>query len=176
MSSFLRVGSQSDPALFLGDTEVITIDEKKRVDWNAIRAEYIGGGISQRQLAKKYGVSTGTLLAKANAEGWANSRESAYNKSITAIEQKTASAAAENATIAAMVQRALLLKMERALSEMPLDATEVKVNKGNKTITYKLRDLASTYKDLTDNMKPQEDSELLKAAKELLRGVDSAID
>ena len=41
---------------------VIPIEETKRIDWNAIRAEYIGGGISQRKLAKKYGVSDTTLI------------------------------------------------------------------------------------------------------------------
>lgn len=41
---------------------MIPIEETKRIDWNAIRAEYIGGGISQRKLAKKYGVSDTTLI------------------------------------------------------------------------------------------------------------------
>ena len=59
---------------------------------------------------------------------------------------------------------------------MPMDATEVKVVDGQKTVVFRLRDLASSYKDMTENVKQQEDSELLKAAKELLRGVDSAID
>ncbi len=153
---------------------VIPIDN--RIDWNAIRAEYIGGGISQRKLAKKYGVSTGTLLAKANAEGWADSRENAYNKSITKIEQKTASSAAENAVIAARIQKALLLKIERAVNKMPMDATEVKVVDGQKTVIFRLRDLASSYKDMTENVKQQEDSDTLKAAKELLGGIPSAID
>ena len=36
--------------------------EKKRVDWNAVHAEYIGGGISQRKLAEKYGVTLAANL------------------------------------------------------------------------------------------------------------------
>lgn len=68
-----------------------------RPDWNAIRAEYIGGGISQRKLAKKYGIAEGTLLDRANKEGWKTARDRASSKSITDAEQKTAEAAASNA-------------------------------------------------------------------------------
>ena len=45
-------------------------ETKRVIDWNPIRAEYIGGGISQRKLAKKYNLSETTLMKKANAEGW----------------------------------------------------------------------------------------------------------
>jgi hypothetical protein len=159
----------------LGGTEVRTIDEKKRVDWNAIRAEYIGGA-TYRALASKYGVNKSSIVDRCKADGWKQDKEEAAYRSRTQAVQNTASAAAENAAIAARIQRALLLKMERAVNKMPLDATEVKMTEGNKTITFKLRDLASSYKDLTENVKPQEDSDLLKAAKELLGGIDSAID
>lgn len=147
-----------------------------RIDWNAIRAEYIGGGISQRKLAAKHGVSFNTLKDIANEEGWHDLREQAHNKATTTAQQKVASSAAENAVIAARIQKALLLKIERAVNKMPMDATEVKVVDGQKTVVFRLRDLASSYKDMTENVKQQEDSDILKAAKELLGGIPSAID
>lgn len=146
-----------------------------RIDWNAIRAEYIGGGISQRKLAAKHGVSFNTLKDIANEEGWHDLREQAHNKATTTAQQKVASSAAENAVIAARIQKALLLKIERAVNKMPMDATEVKVVDGQKTVVFRLRDLASSYKDMTENVKQQEDSDMLKAAKELLGGIPSAI-
>lgn len=148
---------------------------ENRIDWNAIRAEYIGGGISQRKLAAKHGVSFNTLKDIANKEGWHDSREQARNKATTTAQQKVASSAAENAVIAARIQKALLLKIERAVNKMPMDATEVKVVDGQKTVVFRLRDLASSYKDMTENVKQQEDSDTLKAAKELLGGIPSAI-
>lgn len=45
-----------------------------KVDWYKIRIEYETTGISQRKLAKKYKVSPGTLLKRANREGWAGAR------------------------------------------------------------------------------------------------------
>ena len=147
-----------------------------RIDWNAIRAEYIGGGISQRKLAAKHGVSFNTLKDIANEEGWHDLREQAHNKATTTAQQKVVSSAAENAVIAARIQKALLLKIERAVNKMPMDATEVKVVDGQKTVVFRLRDLASSYKDMTENVKQQEDSDILKAAKELLGGIPSAID
>ena len=149
---------------------------ENRIDWNAICAEYIGGGISQRKLAAKHGVSFNTLKDIANEEGWHGLREQAHNKATTTAQQKVASSAAENAVIAARIQKALLLKIERAVNKMPMDATEVKVVDGQKTVVFRLRDLASSYKDMTENVKQQEDSDTLKAAKELLGGIPSAID
>ena len=153
---------------------MIPID--KRIDWNAIRAEYIGGGTSFRELAQKYGISKDSVARKSKAEGWHKDRKKACDTSATKSIQKVASSAAENAVIAARIQKALLLKIERTVNKMPMDATEVKVVDGQKTVVFRLRDLASSYKDMTENVKQQEDSDTLKAAKELLGGIPSAID
>lgn len=43
-------------------------------DWNKIKKEYVRGGISQRKLAEKYGVSYSELAKKAMREKWADKR------------------------------------------------------------------------------------------------------
>lgn len=92
----------------------VTIANKDaRPDWNAIRAEYIGGHISQRKLAQKYGIADGTLLQRANVEGWKALRDKAAIKSIQKAEQKTADAAASNA---AKLERAKGLAIDRLLA------------------------------------------------------------
>jgi transposase len=131
---------------------VIPIEETKRIDWNAIRAEYIGGGISQRKLAKKYGVSDTTLMKKANAEGWHKLREKAESKSTAQAQQKTAEAAADNAVIAADMKKRLLLRLQRIEQKYPFDATEIRTQEGKNTVTFRLRDLTAAYKDLTADM------------------------
>lgn len=153
---------------------MIPID--KRIDWNAIRAEYIGGGISQRKLAVKHGVSFNTLKDIANEEGWHDLREQAHNKATTTAQQKVASSAAENATIAAEVQKRLLMRLKRTEEKFPMDATEIKATEGGKTVVYRLRDLAETYQRLTANITPSGTDEILKNARALLEGVNSAID
>lgn len=131
---------------------MIPIESEKRIDWNAIRAEYIGGGISQRKLAKKYGVSDTTLMKKANAEGWHKLREKAESKSTAQAQQKTAEAAADNAVIAADIKKRLLLRLSRMEQKYPYDATEVRTHDGKNTVTFRIRDLTAAYKDLTSDM------------------------
>ena len=149
---------------------MIPIEEAKRIDWNAIRAEYIGGGISQRKLAKKYGIAEGTMLDRANKEGWKALRNQATIKSITQTEQKTAAAAADNAVLAADIKRRLLLRLSRAEQKFPLDATEIRTQSGKSTAIYKLRDLTAAYKDLTEDMESASaDNSLLQSLLDLER-------
>lgn len=63
--------------LYFHTGEVIPI----AIDWNAIRAEYIGGGISKRKLAAKYDITYAALRNKAETEGWLELREEAQRKS-----------------------------------------------------------------------------------------------
>lgn len=146
---------------------VITIgNDENRVDWNKIRAEYIGGGISQRKLAEKYGVSENTLMKKANHEGWNKLRADAESKSTATAQQKTAKAAADNATIAEEIKKKLLLRLKRIEEKYPMDASEVRTRVGNSTAIYRIRDLTAAYKDLTENMQMND-----SAANELLRSL-----
>ena len=132
---------------------MIPIEETKRViDWNPIRAEYIGGGISQRKLAKKYNLSETTLMKKANAEGWHQLRTKAESKSTAQAQQKTAEAAADNAVIAADIKKRLLLRLKRIEEKYPFDATEIRTHEGKSTVTFRIRDLTAAYKDLTEDI------------------------
>ena len=42
------------------------------IPWSKIRAEWVKGGITQKQLAEKYGVNLKTLQNRASNEGWKN--------------------------------------------------------------------------------------------------------
>ena len=63
-------------------------------DWKKIKAEYIKGGISYRELAKKHGVSPTTLTKTAIREGWHSARHQAdidgTSKVIDAVSKKSA--------------------------------------------------------------------------------------
>lgn len=152
---------------------LIPIDNEKRVDWDAIRAEYIGGGISQRKLAEKHGVSPDALMQKANRENWKKYRDKAISKSIARSQQKTANAIADNATIAANIRRKGLLLIERLMDDFAENhtATEHRENQQGKTDIKRLRDLTAAYKDLTgDIVQGQNDSALLQSLIDLERG------
>ena len=88
-------------------------------DWAKIRAEYITGGISQRKLAAKYGVSETTLMKKAAAENWSKLKKETDSKSIAKAQQKTANAVADNAIKAERIKSKLLDILERQIDLLP---------------------------------------------------------
>ena len=124
----------------------------KIIDWSKIRAEYIGGGISQRKLAQKYGVSETTLMKKANREGWQHLRSETDSKSVAQAQQKTADAVSSNAVLAQDIKHKLLLRLKRIESKYPSDATEVRQKRGNDMEIFRVRDLTAAFADLTKDM------------------------
>lgn len=151
---------------------VITIaEDKKRVDWNAIRAEYIGGGTSYRKLCEKYSVSFEALKVKARQEKWPELRTQAEHKATIEATQKIAEASADNATIAADLKKRLLLRLKRIEENYPQDATEVKTFTEKGTMIFRIRDLTSAYKDLTDDL-PKVEADKNAPIYELLRKLD----
>lgn len=164
---------------------VILIEKgHKRIDWNAVHAEYIGGGISQRKLAAKHGVSYPTLRARAESEGWVEEREKTKRRIIAEASRKTAQVASSNAETAARIKAKLLQKLEREIDALPdmigsetrNSVIERSIAKGKSTTkeaskAYRLRDLAAAYKDLTADMVTTEtaESDLLLSLLELER-------
>ena len=152
---------------------VVPIENEKRVNWNKIRAEYIGGGISQRKLAEKHGVPWRTLQDRAKREGWKDAMEKARAKAVVASCQKTAQAAADNATLAANIKRMGLEIIAGLFADYAenVRATEHRENSGGVTDIKRLRDLTAAYKDLTgDIVQSDTDNGLLQSLMALERG------
>lgn len=148
---------------------MIPIEETKRIDWNAIRAEYIGGGTSYRKLAEKHQVSFMVLKTRAKKEDWPGLRTQAEHKASTEATQKTADAAADNAIIAADIKKSLLLRLQRIERKYPFDATEVRTKQGSNYVVFRLRDLTAAYKDLTEDMPKEADTTTLDKLDALLQ-------
>lgn len=158
-----------------------------RIDWNAIRAEYIGGDISQRDLAEKHDIKVDKLLRRANREHWYKDREEARNKSAMKAQQKTADVNADRAVVASRIKLKLLLRLEKEIDALPeligsesrqslIEKTASKDKNGKTSVkeaskAYKLKDLTSALKDLTDDMTLENDSgnELLQSLLNLER-------
>ena len=123
-------------------------------------------------MSKKYKLSKSTIYQHAKLDNWQTMRTNATNAARTRTIQKTAEAAADNATIAERLKKKLLLRLERIEEKYPMDATEVQIYDKGKRVTFKLRDLTAAYKDLTDAMNLTEDAanELLLSLEKLERG------
>lgn len=146
--------------------------EEKRIDWHKAKADYITG-MSQREIAAKYGVSRTAISKKCVSEHWQKEREKAKAKVTQEVIRKTADAAADNAATAARIKAKLLQKLEREIDALPdLIGTEtqdkvteveyVKDKNGKLSVrpsktkehgkAFRLRDLTAAYKDLTADM------------------------
>ena len=109
-------------------------------------------------------------MKKANREGWKGLKVETDSKVTAEVQQKTAAAAADNATLASDIRRRLLERLKRIESKYPLDATEVRQKHGDAQAVFRIRDLTAAYKDLTGDMPAaQAPNELLQSLMDLER-------
>lgn len=130
------------------------------IDWNAARAEYIAGGISQRALAEKLGVSRFSVQQRARRENWAGKRKEAQAEYTKRAIQETADAAADNAAIAERIRTKLLQKLEQivdAIAEYTATEYIECITEGTNKTTKKFRfvDLTGAYRDLATDMRTE---------------------
>lgn len=78
------------------------------VDWLAIKTEYITTDISQRKLAKKYGLAVSTIARKSTDEGWVEQREQHKSNVLSKTTEKIANKEANKlARLAAATDKAI---------------------------------------------------------------------
>ena len=113
------------------------------MDWDAIRSEYLAGGISQRALAGKHGVSYGALRQRAARENWSAQRRG----------REEAPEEEGDTAIALRIRRRLLMKLEHMANALPEEAvTEMKTQDDSAVKLFKLRDLTAAYREVTGEM------------------------
>lgn len=147
---------------------------ENKTDWNAIRAEYIGGA-SYGDLSKKYHLSKSTIYQHAKLDNWQTLRTNAANAARTKTIQKAADAAASNATIAADITRRLLLRVSRLEQKFPMDATQIEITEKGKKVTFRLKDLTASFNDVMERM-PNVESDRNAPIYELLKKLDGECD
>ena len=114
------------------------------VNWRKIKAEYIAGGISQRALAEKYGVSRTLVMRIANKEKWTEKRAAAEAKAMQMVEQKTAEIVSDNAVLIEQAKTALLRRVVGMIDKYPdTGAQEVKTKRNGALLKYSLKDIAA---------------------------------
>lgn len=121
-----------------------------------IRAEYVAGGISQRDIAAKYGLSPNTLMNRANKDGWKKDRDKAERKALARAQQKTAEVAASNAVKLERARTLLIDHIVRAIEGMPKNGgTHTRQSQTDKetgkqmSIDYDLQSLVSALEKLS---------------------------
>ena len=145
-----------------------------RADWEALRAEYVAGGVSQKALAERHGVSYAALCRRAAVEGWAKARKQARGAG-ERENGRAAQAAGDEAgdtELLARLRHKLLKRMDHIADAIPTGAvTESKTQDDEGVKLFKLRDLTAAYKDLAGDLSKGEDVEIedLGPLEELLK-------
>ena len=107
------------------------------VDWKAIKAEYIAGGIGYRKLAEKHGVSFSTLSQMAMREKWTDLRKKANDKTDTVLAETIGKRNAKKSAKIDMLVDMLLDRIGERMDALLVEGKDVK-------------SIASALKDLKD--------------------------
>lgn len=125
----------------------------KRVNWSKIHAEYIAGGISQRELAKKYKIPWSTLQHRSSREKWGEDLRKARAKIAEDAVQNVADSVNNNALLVEDIKRKGLETISRLLDQFnEMNCTEHRDIRKTSVDIKRLKDITSAFKDLTDDM------------------------
>lgn len=133
------------------------------MDWTRIKAEYIKGGISYRELAEKHKVSYNTLAKVAAKENWNSLKQETAEKTTTKIINMESDKQANRMKRLLDVSDKLLAAVEEAVDKF--QANELVLDKST------LKQLSGTIKDIKDiqNLKTELDIEEQKARIAILK-------
>lgn len=137
------------------------------MDWKRIKAEYIAGGKSLRELADKYGVSFSTIQKKSMEEKWGNLRKKNRRLVEEKIIDSVSSKEAKKAVNIVDVADKLLGKLSEIMDNIPLDTQSMK------HLTSALKDLKEIkgYKSAKDL--EEQEARIAKLRKEAEREDDT---
>ena len=141
-------------------------------DWNRIRAEYISGSDSLRDMSEKYSVPWSTLRQRAFREKWGEMRKAVQTKVERNVIKETEKKSVDNATLAADIKRKGLIILDGLFDDFAqVRATEHRESRKGITDIKRLRDLTQAFRDLTDDMPSAENvnNDLLQSLMELER-------
>lgn len=121
-----------------------------RHNWSKIRTAYVTGAMSQREVAKKYGVSESQLAVRASNEGWSQQRKDHRRKVEEKARQKAAERKAESMA-EQLVDIGMASKNLAALiNEISEETKNLRVGRTKKPDTKAIRNLTGSLKDLVD--------------------------
>lgn len=124
-------------------------------DWTAIKNEYITGSDSQRQLARKYGVSQASINRRIKAEKWDESRESFRIKMIQKTTDAICDSEAERATVLSSISTKAARFLDERLDEL--------IGSGAKAYEIKaIMETARIIRDMDKDSTHAEDDPLMK--------------
>ncbi len=112
------------------------------VDWMKVKAEYINGDVTQRELATKYGVTLRQISNHATSEQWVQEREQHRNKLSTEIQQETDKKTVDTESEVLVIKSRLKLSFYKQI--------EKRLQSVDEEDGPEFRRLVQNYKDMCD--------------------------
>lgn len=154
---------------------VIAKVQKKDVDWNVIRADYIATRSSYTDLANKYNLNRTTVSRKAGEEGWVQLREqheaSALSKAVKEIEKNQTKRMTKLFDLTDKVMNTLL----DAIGEKGGEKAKVLILSDPKKITGAIKDLKEIYMFRSSRDLEEQEARINKLRKDVEVADDNSI-
>ena len=145
------------------------------VDWLKIKNDYVSGGGSYRDMARKYSVSTKSISEHAKAEGWRELRVRQENKTSAKLQQKTREKISELLSEEAAAKARIRAKLIKMADDWLEDQTGVMKETTNyRRVVQCCMDMGLFDKESgTSGGAQKEDDPLTKALKEEAERLDN---
>lgn len=113
-------------------------------DWEMIKADYLQGELSVKELAEKYGVSTNQIYKKVSSEGWKKTREKIRQKTEEKYVARVARTRARELDVITTATGKLAVLLDRTVDELSELPTEKRLRN--------LKGIAATASAIQTNM------------------------
>lgn len=121
-----------------------------RHNWSKIKNTYVTSTMSQREVAKKYGVSESQLAVRASNEGWVKLRREHRSKVEEKAKQKALEKKAELMAVQLVDIGTAGENLAALIAEVSTEAKSLRVGRSKKADTKAIRNLTGALKDLVD--------------------------
>lgn len=144
------------------------MDEQKRPPWDEIKAEYLAGEISVKELAAKYNVSPNMIYKKASSEGWKKTLEKIRQKTEEKYIARVARTRAREIDALAGATEKMAVLLEKTVEELAAQTTDKRLKnlKGLAATASAIEtNLQTTMKILGIQTKAQEEAQKIARAR-----------
>ena len=142
---------------------------RRKIDWDAIKTEYVTTEINQRDLSKKYKVNVRDLADRCRKEKWVEQRKKNRAKAFEKAEQKAVNKRADE--LAGVLDASYKIR-DRIVGAMddPLQFNRYLVTEGRKGGEFHTEEVI---KDKVDTKAIREMTQALKAVEGLIRSLNN---
>lgn len=143
-------------------------DQKRPIQWDQVKADYLSGELTVKELAEKHGVSTNQIYKKVSSEGWKKTLDKIRQKTEEKYVARTARARAREIDVIAGATAKLGVLLDKTVDELAAQPTDKRLRnlKGIAATASAIEtNLQTTMKLLGIQTKAQEEAQKIARAR-----------